>query len=218
MKKIISLFLSVLIIVISLAAIVSCDSEKTPETTSSEIATTVAETEATTAETTVATTEATTEPTTAAMTVATTTASTPVVDPDEYVYFNEEIGLKLKIPDTCAVATTSPLMVLDYSTGNNFNITEQSRQGLSRAEFAEALAQQMPLLYSQLGYTDIAVGGIAETTIGGLDSTVVIMAVTASGVPMEQYIYLIESGDSMISITLTIIDDTPPYYYEAMFS
>lgn len=217
MKKVLALLLSVLIIVSAIALLASCDNEKTPDATT-DITTTAAETEATTvittALTTVATTEATTEPTT----VPTTTESTPTVDPDEYAYVNEVVGLKLKLPDSCVVATTSPFMVYDYSTGNNFSIVEQPSEGYSRAEFAAALAQQMPLVYSQLGYTDITIGGTVESKLGNLDCTVLILAVTANGVPMEQYMYLIENGDSMISITFTIVDDTPPYVYEAMFS
>ena len=217
MKKVLALLLSVLIIVSGIVLLVSCDNGKTPDATT-EVTTTAAETEATTVMTTVVTTVATTEATTEPTTAQTTTASTPIVDPDEYAYINEAVGLKLKLPDSCVVATTSPFMVYDYSTGNNFNIVEQPREGYSRAEFASALAQQMPLVYSQLGYTDITIGGTVETKLGNLDSTVLILAVTVNGVPMEQYMYLIENGDSMISITLTIVDDTPPSVYEAMFS
>ena len=216
MKKTLSLLISVIMVVSSIVLLVSCGGEKAPETTTAE-PTTASTTEATTtAMPTTATTTATTtaEPTTAAPTTATTAAPAVV---NEYTYVNNDVGLKFKAPVGWVVGATSPFTVADNSTGNNITIVEEPLGGYQIPDFIEIMAQTLTTFYTQIGYSDVAANEPFDAMLGTVNCTVLPISLSANGVSMTQYMCFIENGESVVELTVTVVDGSPLSTFEAMF-
>ena len=211
MKKILSLLISVIMVVSSIVLLVSCGGEKTPETTTAE-PTTASTTEATTtAAPTTATTTA--EPTT---TLTTATTAAPAVV-NEYTYVNNDVGLKFKAPVGWVVGATSPFMVADNSTGNNITIVEEPLGGYQIPDFIEIMAQTLTTYYTQIGYGDVAANEPFDAMLGTVNCTVLPISLSANGVSMTQYMCFIENGESVVELTVTVVDGSPFSTFEAMF-
>lgn len=211
MKKTLSLLISVIMVVSSIVLLVSCGGEKTPETTTAE-PTTASTTEATT------TAAPTTSTTTAEPTTTPTTATTaaPVVV-NEYTYVNNDVGLKFKAPVGWVVGATSPFVVADNLTGNNITIVEEPLGGYQIPDFIEIMAQTLTTYYTQIGYGDVAANEPFDAMLGTVNCTVLPISLTANGVSMTQYMCFIENGESVVELTVTVVDGSPFSTFEAMF-